>query len=137
MKTPPPRAARGRCLVLLVTASAVAACASPRNDPSGVDADPGSPAGTGGARMNGAGGAAGSNRGKDGPDNPVMVCGSVCDAEKSDGCCPVGCTGASDLDCPARCGNMVLEKGEECDPPGSCPASCPCLLYTSPSPRDS
>jgi hypothetical protein len=23
------------------------------------------------------------------------------------------------------CGNMIVEAGEECDPPGSCPASCP------------
>ncbi len=53
------------------------------------------------------------------------MCGTACEAERNDGCCPVGCTAATDVDCKAQCGNGALERGEQCDPPGSCPASCP------------
>lgn len=42
-----------------------------------------------------------------------------------DGCCPLGCTAASDNDCEAICGNGVLEPGEFCDPPGLCEIACP------------
>jgi hypothetical protein len=54
-----------------------------------------------------------------------------------DGCCPPGANRALDDDCPAVCGNGVLEAGETCDPriaggAGACPQSCPspsaCLL---------
>jgi hypothetical protein len=75
----------------------------------------------------------GTGSGSDGPGATGTVCGSVCEAERSDGCCPVGCTAASDLDCVAQCGNGVLEKGEQCDPPASCPAACPnrgCTKFT-------
>jgi hypothetical protein len=78
-----------------------------------------------------AGGGRGGSSGGDGPSQvndaepSNQVCGTTCEAEMSDGCCPVGCTGASDIDCKAQCGNSVLERGEECDPPSSCPASCP------------
>ena len=41
-----------------------------------------------------------------------------------DGCCPTGCSAANDSDCSASCGNGILEGGETCDPPGSCPTSC-------------
>lgn len=39
----------------------------------------------------------------------------------NDGCCPKGCNANNDSDCPAACGNGVVEKGETCDPPSSCP----------------
>ena len=38
---------------------------------------------------------------------------TVC--ETGDGCCPSGCTFATDEDCPGICGNGVVETGEECD----------------------
>lgn len=41
-----------------------------------------------------------------------------------DGCCPVGCTNASDGDCSVSCGDGVLDPGETCDPPSSCPSGC-------------
>ena len=47
-----------------------------------------------------------------------------------DGCCPPACNANNDSDCPAACGNGVIESGEACDPPGSCPASCPPLGCT-------
>jgi hypothetical protein len=71
--------------------------------------------------------------GMDGPAPAGAVCGNVCRAESSDGCCPVGCTAASDIDCVAQCGNGVLETGEQCDPPSACAASCPnrgCTKFT-------
>jgi hypothetical protein len=42
-----------------------------------------------------------------------------------DGCCLDGFTQAQDTDCPAKCGNFVLERGETCDPPEACPTDCP------------
>ena len=78
--------------------------------------------GAGGTNGTGAGGRRGES--VDGPAPTGGICSSVCEAEKSDGCCPAGCTAASDIDCVAQCGNGVLEKGEQCDPPASCPASC-------------
>jgi hypothetical protein len=41
-----------------------------------------------------------------------------------DGCCPAGCDANSDGDCPPLCGNAVVEPGETCDPPATCPSSC-------------
>jgi len=41
-----------------------------------------------------------------------------------DGCCPLGCSFRTDLDCAPICGNGVVEDGETCDPPSSCPTSC-------------
>jgi hypothetical protein len=41
-----------------------------------------------------------------------------------DGCCAPGCNAVSDKDCSASCGNSVVEPGETCDPPGSCPRTC-------------
>lgn len=39
-----------------------------------------------------------------------------------DGCCPAGCTNATDSDCSTTCGNNFIEPGETCD--GNCPTSC-------------
>jgi hypothetical protein len=67
-------------------------------------------------------------------DRPAgQICGTICEAQQSDGCCPVGCNGSSDIDCPSQCGNGVIEKGEQCDPRTSCPAACPnrgCTRFT-------
>ena len=47
-----------------------------------------------------------------------------------DGCCPPGANSSTDSDCPAACGNGVLDAGEKCDtklPAGStgaCPTNC-------------
>ena len=48
----------------------------------------------------------------------IVTCGS------SDACCPAGCNANNDLDCSVTCGNGVIEPGETCDPPSSCPATC-------------
>jgi hypothetical protein len=42
-----------------------------------------------------------------------------------DGCCPEGANRTTDTDCTPKCGNNVVEPGETCDPPNSCPTSCP------------
>jgi hypothetical protein len=48
----------------------------------------------------------------------------------SDGCCPPGGNNAVDIDCPAACGNGIVDMDEVCDvavlppAPGSCPAVC-------------
>ena len=45
---------------------------------------------------------------------PITLC-----APATDGCCPSGCSGQTDIDC-ASCGNDIVELGEICD--GDCPA---------------
>jgi hypothetical protein len=61
----------------------------------------------------------------------VLGCSRACSHARvtacrgGDGCCPAGCTMASDPDCAPTCGDGVLGKGETCDPPASCPATCP------------
>jgi hypothetical protein len=56
--------------------------------------------------------------------SPISAC------RAGDGCCPPGCTPATDADCQPVCGNGVLEPGEACDrgitagAPGACAASC-------------
>ncbi len=55
-----------------------------------------------------------------------------------DGCCPAKAHAGIDTDCPATCGNAVVEPpSETCDTgtlPGSCPATCPpaeaCATWT-------
>ena len=54
--------------------------------------------------------------------HPILACIS------GDGCCAPGCSTATDSDCggssQAQCGNSLVEQGETCDPPSSCPTSC-------------
>lgn len=40
----------------------------------------------------------------------------------NDGCCPMGATAATDVDCEPRCGDGVVSAAETCD--GQCPTSC-------------
>ena len=49
--------------------------------------------------------------------DPITACTS------GDGCCPAGCTVATDSDCSAFCGDGVIEPGETCDG-ASCPTTC-------------
>jgi hypothetical protein len=42
-----------------------------------------------------------------------------------DGCCPAGCSAANDSDCAAICGDGHIQAGETCDPPSTCPTTCP------------
>lgn len=49
----------------------------------------------------------------------ITACGPA------DGCCATGCNSNNDPDCSPTCGNGAIEAGETCDPPGSCPTSCP------------
>jgi hypothetical protein len=52
----------------------------------------------------------------------------ICDDEDND------CNGAVDDECVALCGNGVVDEGETCDPPSSCPSDCndgePCTADT-------
>jgi len=41
-----------------------------------------------------------------------------------DGCCAEGCGPTDDNDCYGVCGDSVVDQGETCDPPSSCPTSC-------------
>jgi cysteine-rich repeat protein len=61
---------------------------------------------------------------------PRIVAGSACTShcvdapittpKSGDGCCPLGADATQDDDCPAICGNGVIEPGETCDPMTSC-----------------
>jgi hypothetical protein len=42
-----------------------------------------------------------------------------------DSCCPRGCTPATDADCAHTCGDGKVGAEETCDPPATCPTSCP------------
>ncbi|HXU01779.1 MAG TPA: hypothetical protein VN903_12350, partial [Polyangia bacterium] len=42
-----------------------------------------------------------------------------------DGCCPAGCSAANDRDCDPHCDDRHVGAGETCDPPSTCPTSCP------------
>jgi hypothetical protein len=42
-----------------------------------------------------------------------------------DGCCPAGCTAATDSDCAPTCGDGHVGAQETCDPPSTCPTTCP------------
>lgn len=50
-----------------------------------------------------------------------------------DGCCPPGANANNDRDCPAVCGNLIVEPGERCD--GRCPTQSDCV-DTNPCTRD-
>jgi len=50
--------------------------------------------------------------------------GAITACTNGDGCCPSTCNATTDTDCSATCGNGVLETGETCDPPGTCPTDC-------------
>ncbi|HXJ22595.1 MAG TPA: hypothetical protein VMT03_20420 [Polyangia bacterium] len=50
---------------------------------------------------------------------PITACLS------GDGCCPPGCTAANDSDCAPLCNDGIIEAGETCDPPTTCPTTCP------------
>lgn len=60
------------------------------------------------------------------PDNCNVDCMFVpiTDPVSEDGCCPPGATFQSDSDCSPRCGNGVLEPGEECDGQDDCDSDC-------------
>ncbi|MDY0000616.1 MAG: hypothetical protein RBU30_04920 [Polyangia bacterium] len=49
---------------------------------------------------------------------------AIVNCVSNDGCCPSGCNANNDNDCTPTCDNGVVEPGETCDPPGSCPMSC-------------
>src|SRR6185503_4290090 len=67
---------------------------------------------------------------RDGMTGSAATCNVACTYEAisacagGDACCPAGCNVNNDADCSATCGNSVIEPGETCDPPGTCPASC-------------
>jgi hypothetical protein len=42
-----------------------------------------------------------------------------------DGCCPPGCSEVNDRDCSPTCRDGHIGAGETCDPPSTCPTSCP------------
>ena len=58
----------------------------------------------------------------------------------NDGCCATGCNANTDSDCSATCGNGLIEHGEVCDPPSSCPTACddkdPCTKDTQTGSKD-
>ncbi len=51
--------------------------------------------------------------------SPITACSA------GDRCCPLGCAPINDADCSANCGNAKIESGETCDPPTTCPTTCP------------
>jgi hypothetical protein len=65
----------------------------------------------------GGGGAGGAGPEACRPDGTVPA-PEICDDEDND------CNGAVDDECVALCGNGVLDEGETCDPPSSCPSDC-------------
>jgi hypothetical protein len=109
---------------LLMSALALPAC---RYEPSGLRGIRDGALGTGavdaGVPQSGADGGFGPTGIEPGGSNDA--CGTVCEPAMKDGCCPVGCTGATDVDCAGTCGNGILETGEQCDPQSSCPGACP------------
>jgi hypothetical protein len=58
------------------------------------------------------------------PDVAMTLWTAITTCLSGDGCCPAGCTANTDSDCSPTCGNGVVEAGETCDPPSSCPTIC-------------
>ncbi|MCG5056349.1 MAG: hypothetical protein KA712_25685 [Myxococcales bacterium] len=68
------------------------------------------------------------------------VSSPVVELLSGDGCCPEGATALADSDCPATCGNGLVEPGETCDSalsgrPGGCvevcaPRACATVVLT-------
>ena len=58
------------------------------------------------------------------PDTCNVACTyqPIAECSSGDSCCPAGCNAASDSDCPAFCGNGLIDAGETCD--GECPTEC-------------
>ncbi len=54
----------------------------------------------------------------------TCVTAPLSDCVSGDGCCGAGCDAVSDAECEPDCGNGVVEAGETCDPPDSCPVAC-------------
>ena len=51
---------------------------------------------------------------------------AIINCEDGDGCCPSGCNPLSDVDCSVNCNNGIVDEGESCDPPESCPTEADC-----------
>jgi hypothetical protein len=66
------------------------------------------------------------------PENCNVEClsSAITDSVDDDACCPPGAHALSDSDCPARCGNGVVEPGETCDGGDYCHADCTALSDT-------
>ena len=67
----------------------------------------------------------------DGTCQATCATATITSCVGADGCCPAGCDATVDSDCPAICGNGVLEPGEACDTaiatgPGACPTVADC-----------
>lgn len=53
----------------------------------------------------------------------------ITQCKSGDGCCPMGCSHATDSDCSAKCGDGVLDVGEACEPKSTekpCPTAADC-----------
>jgi hypothetical protein len=118
---------RSTWLPLLLFVS-IAACGSKSSKPPNVARADASAdgAGDGGASGDGAAGEGGTTVVLPGGPAVEECARRECNAGVSDLCCPASCTAGNDTDC-GGCGNGRLEAGELCDPPGSCPQSCPQL----------
>ena len=60
----------------------------------------------------------------------ASTCDAVCNyltiaqCKNNDACCPPGCDSVTDNDCSSQCGDEIIDAGETCDPPSSCPDGC-------------
>lgn len=82
---------------------------------------------SGSAGSSGAGGSTAASEPPSGSKPPADVpCAARKPSSQADGCCPNDGNSLNDPDCNPTCGNGVLEGGETCDPPSSCPTSASC-----------
>jgi hypothetical protein len=62
-------------------------------------------------------------------NSSASFCGHLeltkCSEENSDGCCPEGCNGNTDIDCEADCGNGICEDVFNKEAHGNCDDDCP------------